>query len=108
MCVHLVDAPVLGDVKAVLVSGEPLHLQDPGCDGQGGQVDPGTGLLKAHRLIHSREGDTRVPCTVTMVTERERKKEGERGKNVREQREEDSEREREREKYDILSIQGQN
>lgn len=49
---HLVDTPVVRQVEAVLCGGESLHLQDAGSDGHSGEVDLGTGLLKAQCGIH--------------------------------------------------------
>lgn len=58
---HLVDAAVLRQVEAILRRREPLHLQDACRDGHGGQVDPGVGLLEAHRVVDGGEGDPAVP-----------------------------------------------
>lgn len=58
---YLVDAPVVRQVEAVLCGGESLHLQDAGSDGHSGEVDLGTGLLKAQCGIHGRKRDTTVP-----------------------------------------------
>lgn len=57
----LVDTPLVRQVEAVLGGGESLHLQDAGSDGHSGEVDLGTGLLKAHRGVHGRERDATVP-----------------------------------------------
>lgn len=54
---HLVDAPLRGDVEAVLSRGEPLHLQDLGGDRRR-QEDFGLGLLETHRVVDGRERQT--------------------------------------------------
>lgn len=61
LCVHLVDAPVLRQVEAVLRRRESLHLLDARGDGHGGQVDLGVGLFEAQRGVHGRERDPAVP-----------------------------------------------
>lgn len=53
VCVHLADAPLVGDVEAVLGRGEPLHLQDLGGDRRG-QEDFGRGLFETHRVVDRR------------------------------------------------------
>lgn len=53
---------MLRQVEALLRRREPLHLQDAHRDGHGGQVDPGAGLLEAHRVVDGGERDAAVPC----------------------------------------------
>lgn len=61
--VHLVDAPLRGDVEAVLSRGEALHLQDLGGDRRG-QEDVGLGLLEPHRAVDRDERQT-LGCRTT-------------------------------------------
>ena len=65
VCVHLADAPLVGDVEAVLGRGEPLHLQDLGGDRRG-QEDFGRGLLETHRVVDRRQRQT-LRCRHTNV-----------------------------------------
>lgn len=48
---HLVDAPLRGEVEAVLSWGETLHLQDFDSDGRG-KVDFGLCLLETHCVVN--------------------------------------------------------
>lgn len=53
MCLqHLVDAPVVRQVEAVLGRGESLHFQDAGSNGHSGEVNLSAGFLKSHCGVH--------------------------------------------------------
>lgn len=57
MCEHLVDAPLRGDVEAVLSRGEALHLQDLSGDRRR-QEDVGLRLFEGHHVVDRLERKT--------------------------------------------------